>query len=98
MTLRDSTTDALRYWEPRRVIYNLVLAAIVITYYFISYPASKSVVDVDFVLGLFLLAVGANVCYCAVYLVSASGTTEIPPKLSLLPPVLAAAAAAVQDA
>ena len=30
VTVRDSFTDAIRFWEPRRVIYNLVLAVIVI--------------------------------------------------------------------
>ncbi len=68
-TLRDHFTDAIRFWEPRRVIYNGVLALIVIIYFATGYPSSKSVLSVDFVLGLFLLAVAANVAYCAAYLV-----------------------------
>jgi hypothetical protein len=28
--LRESVTDAIRFWEPRRLIYNAVLAAIVL--------------------------------------------------------------------
>ena len=66
-TLRDSVTTAIRYWEPRRLIYNLVLAAIVLTYFGLNYPASRSVVSLDSVLLLFLLAVLANVAYCAAY-------------------------------
>lgn len=79
--LRDYFTDAIRFWEPRRVLYNLVLAAIVITYFALGYPASKAVLNVDFTLGLFILAVIANVAYCAAYLadifVQASGFREI---------------------
>jgi hypothetical protein len=67
--LREYFTDAIRFWEPRRVVYNLVLAAIVIAYFFAGYPSSKGVLSMDFALGLFRLAVAANVAYCAAYLV-----------------------------
>jgi hypothetical protein len=75
--LRECFTQAIRFWEPRRIIYNLVLAGIVLAYFIAGYPGSKSVLSIDFVLGLFLLAVAANVAYCAAYLadifVQASG-------------------------
>ena len=58
-----------RFWEPRRVIYNLALAVIVVAYFVAAYPASKAVLSIDFALGVFLLAVVANVAYCAAYLV-----------------------------
>ena len=67
--LRDSVTDAIRFWELRRVLYNLVLAFIVCVYFWIGLPSSKQFLKVDFILSLFLLAVIANVAYCAVYLV-----------------------------
>ena len=66
-TFRESVTAAIRYWEPRRLVYNVVLAAIVLLYFGINYPASRSIVSVDFVLYLFLLCVLANVLYCAAY-------------------------------
>jgi uncharacterized membrane protein len=66
-TLRESVTGAIRYWEPRRLVYNAVLAAVVLIYFGIYYPASKSFLSVDSVLGLFLLVVLANVAYCAAY-------------------------------
>jgi hypothetical protein len=66
--LKDSITDAIRYWEPRRVLYNGVLAAIVIAYFCIGLPASKQNLNADFALGIFLLAVVANVAYCAAYI------------------------------
>src|SRR5690348_2266082 len=68
LELRDYFTDALRFWEPRRLIYNVVLAVIVIAYFAVGYPASKAVLSIDFALGLFLLAVAANIVYCAAYL------------------------------
>jgi hypothetical protein len=67
--LREYATDAIKFWEPLRILYNLVLTAIVITYFAIRYPLSRSVLTVDFCLGLFLLAVIANVAYCAAYIV-----------------------------
>lgn len=78
---RDYFTDAIRFWEPRRIIYNLALAGIVVAYFIAGYPASKGVLSIDFALGVFLLAVGANICYCAAYLtdvfVQASGFREV---------------------
>jgi hypothetical protein len=67
--LRDSTTDAIRYWKPRRLAYNAVLAAIVLMYFAVGYPVSRATLDLDKVLSLFLLAVLANVAYCAAYVV-----------------------------
>ena len=61
--------DALRYWEPRRVIYNVVLAAVVLGHVIAGWPASRAMLSMNLLLGLFFLAVLANVCYCAVYIV-----------------------------
>jgi hypothetical protein len=68
-TLRENTTDAIRFWERWRPVYNIVLAVIVALHFLASYPASKTVLSLDFCLGLFLLAVVANIAYCAAYLV-----------------------------
>jgi hypothetical protein len=67
LDLRELTTDALSYWEPRRLVYNLLLAAVVLAHFFAAWPASKSAVTFDGVLGLFILAVLANVAFSAVY-------------------------------
>ena len=61
--------DALRYWEPRRVIYNVVLAAVVIGHIVAASPEERGRLSVNVLLGLFFLAVLANVCYSAVYVV-----------------------------
>lgn len=68
-SLRESLTDAIRYWEPLRLAYNAVLAAIVLIYFWKGYPASKGNLTIDGILLIFLLAVLANVAYCTVYLV-----------------------------
>ena len=69
MTLRDTFTDAIKYWEPRRLIYNVVLGAIVLTYFGLNYPSSKTFLfSLDGILFIFILAVLANVAYCAAYL------------------------------
>ena len=61
--------DALRYWEPRRAIYNAVLAALVLGHLFAGSPDSWTKLSVNVLLGFFFPAVLANVCYCAVYVV-----------------------------
>jgi hypothetical protein len=65
---RDYLGNALRYWEPRRILYNLLLAAIVIVHFVSGLPSSRTVVQFNFVLLVFVLAVLANVAYCAAYL------------------------------
>lgn len=76
LSIRESVTDALRYWEPRRIVYNLVLAAIIIAYFLIGSPTSKLMVTVNGLLVLFLLAVLANVVYCAAYVVDVFAQTS----------------------
>ena len=61
--------DALRYWEPRRVVYNVALAAVVLGHLAVGWPGSRDKLSVNVLLGFFFLAVLANVCYCAVYVV-----------------------------
>jgi hypothetical protein len=79
--LREYVTDAIKFWEPWRLLYNLALTVIVIIYFALGYPTSKVALTVDFCLTLFLLAVIANVAYCAAYIVDvfaqASGFREI---------------------
>ena len=65
--LLEFTTDALRYWEVRRPFYNLLLAVIVVAHFATAWPASRATLTLDGVLGLFLLAVLANVAFSVVY-------------------------------
>src|SRR2546426_12280029 len=59
--------DALRYWELRRLVYNFVLGVVVLGHFAYAWPASMSFLKVENLLGLFILAVLANVAYCAAY-------------------------------
>ena len=81
LQIRDVVSDAITYWEPRRVLYSLVLALIVLTYFVINWPGSRTTVSFDGMLFLFVLAILANVCYCAAYLgdvfVQISGLREV---------------------
>ena len=64
---RDYLSNAIRYWEPRRIFYNLLLAAVVVIHFVRELPFSKTVLQFNTLLLLFLLAVLANVAYCAAY-------------------------------
>lgn len=66
---KDIVTDALRYWEPRRLVYNGILAVITVGGFFLFWPRSRETLDWSVVLGLFLLAAIANLLYCAAYVV-----------------------------
>ena len=59
--------NALRYWEPRRLIYNAVLAIVVVAHVIAARPESRAQLTFDSLLGAFILAVLANIAYCAVY-------------------------------
>jgi hypothetical protein len=64
---RDYLGNAIRYWEPRRILYNLLLAVIVVVHFVIGLPFSRTVLSFNMLLLLFVLAVLANVAYCAAY-------------------------------
>jgi hypothetical protein len=61
--------NGLRYWEPRRLIFNIVLGSVVAAHFIAAWPQSWTVLTFNTILGFFFLAVLANVCYCAVYVV-----------------------------
>jgi hypothetical protein len=66
--LSGFAANGLRYWEPRRIIYNGVLAVVVLGHFFLAWPDSRAKLSLDGVLGVFFLAVLANVAYCVAYL------------------------------
>lgn len=67
MLSRERITDALAFWEPARIGYNLVLA--VITAALIGPPLMSGALPFNFVSvpSLIILAVLANVAYCTIY-------------------------------
>lgn len=74
--LRQALTDGIRYWEPRRIIYNLFLVVIVGIHALRAWTGPGLHISIDTLLVLFLLWVLANVAYCAAYLI------EVPVQLS----------------
>jgi hypothetical protein len=68
---RDRRTGALRraigYWEPRRLVYNLILGAIVVGWLTISWPHFRPVMTWAALGQLLVLGLIANACYCAAY-------------------------------
>lgn len=69
MDLREISTDALRYWEKGRVVYNLAL--LVVTAVTAVTTVGVSVIETRHVtycvIALVVLAVVANLLYCVVY-------------------------------
>lgn len=80
LTIRAVLDDALRYWERRRIAYNLVLVAAVGAWLVLTWPHFRPALSLSFLALLFVLAVIANACYCAVYL------ADIPMQYSSLRP------------
>lgn len=92
LQLRDVLTDALsasvpdlalpppsmesRYWERRRIPYNVVLLLVVLGSIALTWPGSRAILRFTSLLPLFMLAVIANICYTSVYVV------DIPVQLS----------------
>jgi len=69
-------TDAGRYWERRRIIYNVVLGAAVVVWLTVTWPHFQPAFTWLNLLRLTGLALIANLLYCAAYLV------DIPMQLS----------------
>jgi len=61
--------DAMRFWELRRLIYNFVLCVVVIAWVAGTWPHFRPMFELHSLLLLAVLALIANVCYCAAYLV-----------------------------
>ena len=69
--LQDNLRDAIRYWEIRRILYNLVLAAAAVWWVVGTWPHFLPAYRMRTIPALIVLAGLANLCYCAVYVVEA---------------------------
>ena len=67
ISFRIALSDAISYWEPRRLIYNGVLGLVVAGTFAFGWPVSARVLGTQWMLLLFILAVLANIAYCAAY-------------------------------
>ncbi|HXL20965.1 MAG TPA: hypothetical protein VOA78_00750 [Candidatus Dormibacteraeota bacterium] len=75
--LRETLAAAARFWEPRRILYNLVLTAIVALWVVASWPHFRPALTWSSLPPMTVLALLANVCYTAVYIV------DLPMQLSV---------------
>jgi len=60
-------TNAIGYWERRRILYNLLLTAVVVAWIALTWPHFRPAFAWDSFVALLVLAVLANLCYCAAY-------------------------------
>src|SRR5271155_2322680 len=75
---RPILSDALHFWELRRIFYNLALAAAAIFWLVATWPHFRPAFTLNSLFLLSILALLANACYCAAYLI------DIPMQLSTL--------------
>jgi hypothetical protein len=66
---RGLLADAIRFWEPRRLVYNGVLTGVAVAWLVATWPHFRAALTPPSLLLLAVLALLANVCYCAAYLV-----------------------------
>jgi hypothetical protein len=74
--LRPILADAIRFWEIRRILYNLALVAAALFWLIATWPHFRPVFHLIYLPPISVLALLANACYCAAYLV------DIPMQLS----------------
>ncbi len=66
---RSPLADAIRFWELRRIPYNLVLSAVVVAWLVVTWPHFRPALTLTSLLLLVIMGLLANACYCAAYLV-----------------------------
>lgn len=64
---RDHIRSAVRFWEFARILYNLALLTLVMILLFVNLGAVEWSVIVSWAPGMFMLAIVANVLFCAAY-------------------------------
>jgi len=67
--LRPYLVDAIHFWEVRRIFYNLALAAAALFWLIATWPHFRPAFTLVYLPPLTFLALLANACYCAAYLV-----------------------------
>lgn len=67
-TFREVLSNALVYWEKRRLLYNTVLFVIVVVMFLIGQPTVAGLINFSGMMTLLVLAVAANILYSFAYL------------------------------
>jgi hypothetical protein len=63
----DAFANSIHFWERGRILYNVTLILIVTAVFLANWPTSMARLTLNLGQGLFVLAVLANVAYCAAY-------------------------------
>jgi len=66
---RESLTNAIRYWEKMRIVYNVILLLVAAGCFAWHYSAVGSKLSIDLFLSTILCAIVLNVLYCSAYIV-----------------------------
>jgi len=74
--IHECVTAAIRYWEPRRIVYNVVVVAVVVIYYVIAPPGPRQALTANSILLIFPWVVLANVAYCAAHVAEVFAQTS----------------------
>ena len=59
--------SAPRFWEPRRLVYNAILAVIVLLWLILTWPHFRPALTLGSLEAFVVLGLAANLCYCAAY-------------------------------
>jgi hypothetical protein len=68
-SVRATLADAARFWEPRRILYNLLLAAATLAWFAHAWPNFREEFTLSGIIPLSVLALLANLLYCAAYFI-----------------------------
>jgi hypothetical protein len=61
--------EAARFWEPRRLVYNSVLSIVAVIWVAATWPHFRAALTLSSLVIMAVLALLANLCYCAAYFV-----------------------------
>ncbi len=61
------TMSAPSFWEPRRLLYNAILTAIVLLWLVFTWPHFRPALTLGSLEAFIVLGLAANLCYCAAY-------------------------------
>ena len=67
--LRETVSEMIRYWELRRIWYNIALGLQVVAWVVRTWPHFRPALTFDSLGRMLILAVLANVCYSSAYVV-----------------------------
>ncbi len=68
-SFREFFSNAIGFWEPRRLVYNFCLAVVVLIWLTATWPHFRPALSLFSLLRFCVLGLLANLCYCAAYLI-----------------------------